>query len=209
MTDAISPSMPDFHAVAMSDPPSLRRRAPSRIYLTLGSGQAVDISRQCVHLRAGQKLKIQVVLQNLDAQVEINGEEPLLVLVPRCRIISGPGVVHYHAEFIGRSRFRNPFPRTGRLHISLGDGLPDPYLVTIPVTIRPSLWTSVFWWLALFGGLVWMRWQWTIANSQSLSEIMPKLQQDLPFLGGLFLAGFLVVFLLRVIGWLMSLTRPS
>jgi len=103
----------------------------------------------------------------------------------------------------------NPFPRTGRLHISLGDGLPDPYLVTIPVTIRPSLWTSVFWWLALFGGLVWMRWQWTIANSQSLSEIMPKLQQDLPFLGGLFLAGFLVVFLLRVIGWLMSLTRPS
>src|SRR4051794_32297643 len=94
------------------EPPSLRRRAPARLDITLRSGRCPRMSRRRVHLRAGQTLLVRVVPQNAAARVAVMCEEPLSVVVPLSRI-QGGAAPSYHAEYVGRSPMRVlPLPVT-------------------------------------------------------------------------------------------------
>ena len=71
------------------DPPSLRRRAPVRIDMTLRSGEPMTMASGKVHLVAGKVFVIQVVSPTSTAKVEIAAEPPLLTIVPASRIEGG------------------------------------------------------------------------------------------------------------------------
>jgi hypothetical protein len=191
------------------DPPCLRRRAPARIDLTLKSGRCVTIARRKVHLSAGQTVVLQVVPQTPAAKVEIAAEHPLQVIVPASRV-EGNRVPMYHAEFSGRSPLRIiPIPRTGNLHVTVIDGLPAPCRITIPVTVSPAYSTLVLWWVLAFLSIVGVRWQRTVANSNSFTDIRSAMWGDLPYLLALLIIGFLVLIPIRLIGWLISLAEPG
>jgi hypothetical protein len=119
------------------------------------------MTRRRVHLRAGRALVVKVVPQNPATHVRITAEKPLGIVAPVSRVEDG-AVPTYHAEYTGRSRLRVlPLPTTRKLHVSLADGLPNPIRVTIPVTIWPSVWTLVLWWLLAYFSIVGARWQGT------------------------------------------------
>jgi hypothetical protein len=192
-----------------SDPPSLRRRGPARLDLALKSGRSPGIIRRRVHLRAGQTLVVQVVPQNPAARVDMTLERPLVVVVPTSRIDGGP-VPMYHAELTGHTPLRVlPLPTTGRLHVVLGDGLPNPCRVTIPVTVWPSRWGYVLWWLLAFLGLLGVRWQATVASSRSVQDIASTVWGDLPYVVGLLALGFLILIPLWALWWLLLMTQPG
>jgi hypothetical protein len=191
------------------DPPSLRRRAPARLDITLRSGRCPRMNRRRVHLRAGRTLFVQVVPQNPAAKVEITSEDPLIVVVPASRVDGGPAPT-YHAEYTGRSRLRVlPLPVSGRLHVSLADGHPNPFRVTIPVTVWPSAWTLLLWWVVAYFTIVGTRWQGAVAHSRSVWEVFPLLWGDLPFLIELMLLGVLVIVPLRLLGALVAMAEPG
>jgi hypothetical protein len=87
--------------------------------------------------------------------------------------------------------------------------LPNPFRVTIPVTVWPSAWTLVLWWLLAYFSIVTARWQGVVANSGSVWDVFPQLWGDLPFLVELLLLGFVVVVPLRLLGSLISMAEPG
>jgi hypothetical protein len=187
----------------------LRRRAPARIVITLKSGRCLRIIRQKINLRVGQTFVVQVVPQTPRAKVEIAAEPPLQTLVPASQIKGGP-VPTYHAEFSGGSGLRiAPIPTTGKLHVSIIDGLPAPCRITIPVTVWPSHSTLVLWWMLTFLGIVGLRWQKIVAEGQSFAGILSALWRDLPHLLVLLVLGFPVLIPLRLIGWVITLAEPG
>ncbi len=191
------------------DPPCLRRRAPARLDLSLRSGRCPDMGGRRVHVRAGRTLIVQVLPQSASAHVDITAEEPLRMIVPVSRVESGP-VPSYHAEYVGRSLFRViPLPTTGKLHISLADGFPNPLRVTIPVTVWPSLLTMMLWWLLASLSIVGVRWQSMVAHSRSPWDVFPQVWSDVPFLLGLLALGVVVVVLLRVVGSVATLVNVN
>jgi hypothetical protein len=158
---------------------------------------------------AGRPLVLQAVPPDASAKVEIAAEPPLHTIVPASRVESGP-VPTYHAEFTGRLHLRIiPIPTTGKLHVTVIDGLPDPRRVTIPVAIWPAHSTLLLWWLLAFLSIVGLRWQRIVANSESFPEILKAMWRDLPHLLGLLALGFLIVIPLRLIGWLVLLTESA
>lgn len=196
--------------VAPSDPPpSLRQRGPARLNLALRTGRCPDMARSRVHVRAGRTLVVLVVPPAAGVKVEVTAEPPLLVSVPVSRVEGGP-VPTYHAEYVGHTAGRlSPFPTTVRLRVVVIDGRPDPFRLTIPVVIWPSVWTLLVWWTAAFLGIVWSRWQHTLAHGSSLRDVFPQLLEDAPYLFGLLSLGALVLVPLRLAGWLMTLGDPG
>ncbi|HEX4608025.1 MAG TPA: hypothetical protein VH092_07460 [Urbifossiella sp.] len=89
------------------------------------------------------------------------------------------------------------------------DGHPDPFRLTIPVTIWPSAWTLVLWWVAAYVGIVGARWQHALAHSASVWDVFPQFGEDLPYLLELLLLGALVLAPLRALGWALTLTDPG
>jgi hypothetical protein len=193
---------------AVSDPPSLRRRAPARLDIWLNSGQFVTMTRRKFHLLSGQSFVVQVVPQSPTTKVEIAAEPPLHTIVPASRV-EGGSTPTYHAEFCGRLLLRFPLPTTGRLHVRIIDGLLAPCRITIPVTVWPAYSTLILWWLLAFLGIVGLRWQKIAADRNSYEDIFEALWRDLPFSLGLLALGFLIVIPLRIVGWVVSLAEPG
>jgi hypothetical protein len=176
--------------------------------MTLSSGRSMAMTRRRVHLRAGQSFVIQVVPQHPCAHVEVSAEPPLQTVVRVNRVEGGP-VPSYHAEFAGHSFLRIvPIPTTGRLRVTVIDGLPAPCRITIPITVWPSHSTFVLWWVLAFLSIVGLRWQRIVADRERFGDILDAMGKDLPHLFGLLALGFLIVIPLRVIGWLVSLAEP-
>jgi hypothetical protein len=187
----------------------LRRRAPARIDIALKSGQCPTMMRGKVHLIAGRPFVLRVVPPTSTAKVEIAAEPPLHVIVPVSRVAGGP-VPTYHAEFSGRLHLRIvPIPTTGKLHVTVLDGLPDPCRVTIPVAIWPAYSTLLLWWLLAFLSIVSLRLQRIVADNESFPDILQAMWQDLPRLLGLLALGFLIVMPLRLVGWLFLFTEST
>jgi hypothetical protein len=129
--------------------------------------------------------------------------------VPASRVDGGPTPT-YHAEISGRLFSRLlPIPTTGKLHISVLDGLPDPCRVTISVTIWPGFSTLVLWWILAFLSIVGVRWQKIVADSHDYSDILGAMWRDLPHLLGLLALGFLIVIPLRLLGWLVLFAEST
>lgn len=190
-------------------PPCLLRRAPLRIDLILKSRHSPEISRRRLHIRAGQILSLQIVPQHSSTTVSVIFDHPLKEIVPLIRIDNGP-LPTYQNEFIGHSYLGVvPVPILRRLYISLGDGLPNPRRITIPITIWPSFKMFMVWLIFIFLSVAGARWQGTIANSPTLSEIAPKMRDDIPFLAGLLGLGFLGLVILRMIGFVISHCQSS
>ena len=196
------PSAPPTAPAA--DPPSLLRRAPARVDITLRNGQCPQLSRRGVHLRAGRTLVVQVVPQHAAAKVEITAESPLHAAMPPQRIEGGPVPTH-HAEYVGRSPLRVfPLPVRGRVYISIADGRPKPPRITVPVIVWPSVGTLALWWLGIYIAIVAARWKDTVAHSSSVRDVVPQVWNDVPFLVELLLFGGFVLIPLRVLGYLIS-----
>lgn len=193
-----------------AEPPSLRRRAPVRLDVTLRTGQCPAMSRRRVHLRAGRTLVVRVVPPHAGAKVEIVAEAPVGVVMPVSRVEDG-AVPSYHGEYTGRSALRlAPLPVTGRLHISLSDGQAHPVRVTIPVTVWPSFGTLLVWWLLATAAILGARWQEVIARGNSpLTDAVSRVRGDFVFALELLLLGALVLVPLRVVGWLTTLGDPG
>jgi len=167
------------------------------------------MSRRKVHLRAGQVFVLQVVPQSSTAKVDIAAELPLQTIMHASRVEGGP-VPTYHAEFSGHSPLQIiPIPTTGKLHVSIIDGLPDPRRITIPVVVWPAHSTFLLWWVLAFLSIVGLRWQKTVADNERFTDILTAMWTDLPHLLGLLALGFLIVIPLRLIGWLVSLAQPG
>jgi hypothetical protein len=191
-----------------TEPPSLRRRAPARVSLTLKSGQSPDVIRGRIHIRAGRTLIVQVIPPSALAKVEVVPEHPLAEVMPVTRIEGGP-VPNYYVEYTGSSPLRViPLPVTGKLHVSVSDGQPNPFRMTIPVTVWPSGWTLAMWWLVAVASVVGLRWQSALARSDSALEIIPKIRSDSRFLGELLLLGVATLLFIRLLGWLVVLAEP-
>jgi hypothetical protein len=201
VVNALAASGPENFA----GPPSLRRRAPARIDVALKSGQPLSMTRRRVHLLAGQSFVLQVVPPNPGAKIEIAADPPLRSIVASSPVEGGT-LPTYHAEFSGRLPMRIiPVPKTGKLHVTTIDGLPNPWRITIPVTVRPSYSTLVLWWLLAFLGIVGLRWQTTVANGASYPDILDAMRGDVPYLLGLLALGFLTLIpLLVMIGWVVT-----
>ena len=60
-----------------------------------------------------------------------------------------------------------PLPTTARLHVVVLDGMPSPRRVTIPVTVWPSVWTLVLWWVVAYLGIVGARWSARVMRGES------------------------------------------
>ena len=119
-------------------------------------------------------------------------------------------VLAQYTSLTGRSPLRViPLPITGRLHITVLDGQPNPHRMSIPVTVWPSVSTLLLWWLIAYLSILGTRWQSTLASSDSAFAIFPKLRADLPYLVELLLLGVLVIIPLRIIGWLLTLSDPG
>jgi hypothetical protein len=173
------------------------------------SGRCPSVIRQKLKLRVGQTFIVQVVPQISGAKIEIAAEPPLQTLVPASRIEGGP-VPTYHAEFSGGSGLRiAPIPTTGKLHVTVIDGLPAPCRITIPVTVWPAYSTLVLWWLVTFLSIVGLRWQRTVAEGQSFADILRAMWGDLPHLLELLALGSLILVPLRMVGWLVSLAESG
>lgn len=143
------------------------------------------------------------------AKVEIVAESPISAVMPADRIEgnSGPS---YHGEYTGRSPLRLiPLPTTGRLHISVHDGHPNPFRMTVPITVWPSVSTLVLWWVVAILGVLGTRWQSALATSDSPFTILTKVRDDASYLLELLVLGVLVVIPLRIIGWLLTLADPG
>lgn len=167
------------------------------------------MSRRRVHLRAGRSLVIRVVAQKSLVKVEVVTEQPLQTIVPLSRVESGSSS-SYYAELTGHSPLKVvPLPISGKLHVVILDGCPSPCRITIPVTIWPSVWTLVLWWLLAYFSIVGVRFQSSIANSSSPWEIISTVRGDLGYLAGLLLMGFFVLVPLRALGWFLTLVEPS
>ncbi len=165
------------------------------------------MARSKLHLQAGRCFVVKVMPQSPAHKIEVTAEPPLLTIVPRNRIDGGP-VPTYHAEFSGHSLLGVvPLPRTGKVHITVIDGLPDPCRLTIPVTIWPAYSTWVLWWVLGFLSVVGLRWQRTVAGSQSFGDVFQAFWNDLPFLLMLLPLGFLLFIPVWFIGWIVSLTE--
>ena len=190
------------------DPPSLRRRAPVRIDMTLRSGEPMTMASGKVHLVAGKVFVIQVVSPTSTAKVEIAAEPPLLTIVPASRI-EGGALPAYLAEFSASLRFRLPLPAMARLHVTILDGHPTPCRITIPVKVWPAFSMWILWWLLAFLGIVGLRWERIVARSELFSDILSAIWADCPFLLMVLLTGTLIVIPLRIIGWLVSLAETS
>jgi hypothetical protein len=116
----------------------------------------------------------------------------------------------YHAEFTGHSPLRVlPLPTTGRLQVVLGDGFPNPCRITIPVTVWPSRWGYVLWWVLAFLGLLGARWQSAVASSRPVRDIASAVWGDLPYVVGLLTLGFLILIPFWVLGWLLMVAEPG
>lgn len=143
------------------------------------------------------------------AKVEIVPEAPVSVVAPACRVEDGGGV-SYQGEYTGRTAFGVvPLPVTGHLHISVQDGQPNPFRITIPVTVWPSSSTLALWWLVAYLGIVGVRWQGTVAHGNSAFAVFAKIRGDISYLGELLLLGVVVAVLLRVLGWIVTLAAPG
>jgi hypothetical protein len=149
-------------------------------------------------------LYLAVTPQNPNANVDVTVQTPLAVVVPVSRIDGRPAPT-FHAEYSGHGRLRFVFlPATGKLHVSLTDGLPNPCRVTIPVTVWPSRSAWVMASAFVFSGLIGTRWQAMLVSSQSLPEAVSKLWADLPFIGTLLVLGLLaIIVLLRLVDWVI------
>jgi len=152
---------------------------------------------------------VQVVSPGPAAKVEITTEAPLQTIVPNSQV-GGGSVPTYHAEFTGTSPLQIiPIPTTGKLHVSIIDGLPDPCRITIPVVVWPSHRTFVLWWLLAFLSIVGVRWQKTVAESETVTDMLRAMRKDLPHVLGLLALGFLIVIPIRMVGWLVSFADPA
>ncbi len=143
-SDVIDPTEP-----AWLPPPSLTRRGPERIELTVGSGKAVKYFRGSIRLVAGQSLIVRVVfdkpLHGANCETFIEGSDALLPIMRTSRIVSGNRVI-YHSEFRSRLysqlpewiRGKIPLPCHSKIHVRIADAISDPVRIDIPVSIRPS-----------------------------------------------------------------------
>jgi hypothetical protein len=193
----------------LDEPPSLQRRAPARIDIARKAGKPLSMRRQKIYLRAGRSFAIQVLPPTAAARVEIAAEPPLQTIVPASRVESG-SVPSYHAEFSGQLPPQIiPIPKTGKVHVTIIDGKPDPCRVTIPVTVWPSYSVYAVWWLLAFLSIVGLRWRRIVADSDSFPEILQALGNDFPHLLGLLGLSSIIVIPLRFIGWLVSLTETD
>jgi hypothetical protein len=186
-------------------PPSLRRRAPARIDITLKSGESPSMTGRKIQIQEGRTFVVQVVPQASTVKVEVAAEPPILTIVHASRIESGP-IPTYHAEFSCRLHRRViPLPTTGKLHVTILDGQPSPRRVTIFFKVWPAYSSYLLWWFLVFLSIVGLRWERTIAREESFANILAVLWADLPHLLGLLALGILTVIPLRFIGWLISL----
>jgi hypothetical protein len=94
-------------------------------------------------------------------------------------------------------------------YVSVADGLPNPPRITIPVTVWPSVGTLALWWLGVYIAIVAARWRDTVAQSQSVRDVIPQVWNDMPFLLELLAFGALVLVPLRLIGALISMADPA
>lgn len=196
---ANSPSPGD---VCQLDPPSLRRRGPARLDVSVRSGEVPRIGRKRVHVWDGQTLIVQVVPQQPNTKVAIRADPPI---IERFQQSSGGPMPTFHAEFAGHFRFwRFPFPSRSRIHVFIADGLPDPPCLRIPVMVWPSVATLCQWWLLAFAGIVGLRCRDAITGSRSIATVMTSVIEDLPFLGGVLISGFGFLVLVRLFGWVFA-----
>lgn len=203
------PPLPSTGHTAAAAPPSLQRRAPAHIDITRRSGKALKVSRRRFHLKAGQTFVVEVWPPRPSVDVKIAAEPPLHTIVPASRIEGGP-VPIYHAEFSGYLPPQIiPIPKTGKVHATVIDGLPDPCRVTIPITVWPGYSMYVLWWLLAFLSIVGLRWRRIVADGDSFSDTLHALGRDFPHLLGLLALGSVIVIPLRLLGWLVSLTEPD
>ncbi|HYH64338.1 MAG TPA: hypothetical protein VD866_06530 [Urbifossiella sp.] len=137
------------------------------------------------------------------------GEPLLLTLVPVHRVEGDPAPT-YHAEYIGRTATRLlPMPATVRLRVVVVDGRPDPFRLTIPVTVWPSAAAMLTWWGLVCLGIVGIRWRDPLAHSASVWDVIPQLGADGPFLLQLILLGVVVLGILRLVGWALTFADPG
>jgi hypothetical protein len=167
------------------------------------------MGRRRVHVRAGRTLVVRVVPPAPEARIEVTAEPPLLSVVPTHRVGSGPTPT-YHAEYVGHTAPRiSPLPTTVCLRVVVIDGRHDPFRLTIPVTIWPSVGTLVLWWVAAYMGIVGLRWRDTLAHGHSVWDVFPQIEADLPYLSGLLILGVIVLVPLRLVGWAMTIGDPG
>jgi hypothetical protein len=162
-----------------------------------------------MHALAGRTVVLQVVPPAPGVKVEIVAEPPLHTIVPTTCISTGT-VPTYHCELSGRLTLRLiPVPATGKLHVTTLDGLPDPCRITVPITVWPSYWTLMVWWLLAYLAVLGLRLQRTAAEGHSFEEVLRTLWKDSPYLLTLLAGSLLVLIPLWFLGWLLSLADPA
>lgn len=180
-------------------PPSLRRRAPSKVELTDSAGQPPCISHGLVHLRAGKRLRIRIVPQQ-SVPVTIVPSEALLTVVQPYAVHEG-SVQVYHAEVVGRHRARWSLPRQAHIHITLADPNTEPYTLAIVVAVWPSIW-GVLGTGVLGLGLLAVGYRFgELIKTRSPAETLLDLVTDTSFLGQTLLMGLAAAAVIHLLGW--------
>jgi hypothetical protein len=168
------------------------------------------MGRGRVHICAGRTLVVQVVPPHTMVKVEITTEPAIRTKVSLSQVSSNGSVPVYHGEYAGHLPQRVlPWPVTAKLCVVVSDGLPNPCLLTIPITIWPSLKLRLTWWVLVFLGLVGLRWERTLVHDNSMWNVFPQLRDDLPYIGGLFLLGVPVLAVLYLLGWVATVGAPD
>jgi len=209
--EVVSPNPSESQSVpsVWPEPPSLLHRGPARFHLRLRTGQCPRIGRGRIHVRAGRTLIIVVAPPNPEAQVEIRPAPGLYTEVSPNRVSTG-SVPEYHAEYAGHfPRLSIPWPYTAGLCVAVLDGLPNPYRVTIPVTVWPSVGRLLTWWLVVFIGVLGLRWQNVVVQSKTYQAIFTEIYDDLSFAGGVLLLGIPIIAGLQALWMLLTMQAPD
>jgi len=140
----------DDPVITLHRPACLQRRAPRRIFVSVGAGQCPRVTGRGVRLTAGQTVRIRVFPPAGEpgrgpAAVEVTPDSALQPVIGLTRV--GEGEVRYHAEFRAQLhstipefiRNKVPLPCRGELVVAIKDERFDPLKVTLPFVIWPSL----------------------------------------------------------------------
>lgn len=201
------PAQPKPESLPRFDPPSLRRFAPARVEVTDDAGRPLRMTGKYVHIRAGAKIRVQVVPQ-VPRDREPAHELAIAVSnslrwVDRPHDVVAGQVTTVVAVVQSRRWGKLPVPKRAEVTVSSGPPGAERCRQVVSLVVWPSVWAVVGWVLtAVVVGLFSVKF-FEAAKTRPPFDAIVHVLTDLAFLGQTALLGGGLSLLVHLVSWVL------